>query len=296
MLLGWSSGAAAQGELRGRLSLDTPEGCVSGAALSQRVNANIERNALGEDAADLLVAATIERTAEGFEAELHLEVEDEEVGQRELAIEGDDCRALDESLALILALVMESPEVRQEVERIVAEIRRPQLWLGLDGGVIGGRFSTVTGAVGLHGEFRPVLPIAARLSIRILFPQEELDATERGAQFWGGTGTLAGCVAVPDGPVFRLQLCVGPALGWVSANPRGLDFETPATKFTFDVSGELRASLFFGRIALSLTGIGAVPILHHRYTFDDANGGAVEVDNANRVIFGGAFEAAVRVF
>ena len=108
--------ARAAGELRSsaRLELVKGEGteaCIAERALQRAVEFRLNRRAFGQDLpATLYLRLVIERSQRGWMA--HLTMHDGTgafLGQRLLATEAAHCSALDESLALVIALLVDAP-------------------------------------------------------------------------------------------------------------------------------------------------------------------------------------------
>lgn len=105
------------------------EQCIEAAVLERGVEARLHRSAfLHQGQAPLRIALHLTRRARHeWSAELRLETEDgENLGERTLTTGAAHCSALDDSLALVVALLVDAPLIeRERVERERGEERAP---------------------------------------------------------------------------------------------------------------------------------------------------------------------------
>ncbi len=101
-----------------RLEWTTPanSNCASKAELTALVESSAGRTLFTDEGASLILRGEVTPAPEvGFRARLELErASGDPVGSRDLSVEGESCRSLDESLALVVSLMLDAPDVRQE--------------------------------------------------------------------------------------------------------------------------------------------------------------------------------------
>ncbi|HEX6274685.1 MAG TPA: hypothetical protein VFZ53_16700, partial [Polyangiaceae bacterium] len=111
--LGAASAHAADGARSlARLELASPaddSSCIGKGELERAVERRLRRKVFREPAA-LVVEVRVERIPNGWSAELVLrDAESRELGRRALDTAASDCSSLDASLALVVALLVDSP-------------------------------------------------------------------------------------------------------------------------------------------------------------------------------------------
>ena len=111
-----SAGAHAQDEAPVTAAIEWhreagAEECMDATAIRREVDRRLGRRAVApRERADLVVDGTLSAGADGFRARLVLQRPDgRALGVRELSTKADHCSALDESLALVVALMVDVP-------------------------------------------------------------------------------------------------------------------------------------------------------------------------------------------
>ncbi|MDW8364115.1 MAG: hypothetical protein RMK74_17130 [Myxococcales bacterium] len=82
-------------------------GCIDSERLRERVQARLGRAAFVSDGADATLAGRIAATESGFEIDFTLTVADEPIARRRLSSDRRACRSLDDTLAVVAALLAE---------------------------------------------------------------------------------------------------------------------------------------------------------------------------------------------
>jgi len=222
--------------------------CLSGKALERSVERRLRREVFGEKAPYSL-RVRFERRGESWSAALELSDAEGPLGTRELSTEARHCSALDDSLALVVALLVDTPPERDpEPEppsapapqparsppprraptplEIPAESYAPREPL---------RFG-VRGSALVAAGLVPGLGLGAELAFELELPRgprvlaslEALLARERtspggGAKFAARRAGLELCGLGGTWGALSLEPCVGQRVGWMTAE--GFDFD-----------------------------------------------------------------------
>jgi hypothetical protein len=274
------------------------EECVTRDALSRAVAERLARDPFVASGGDIVVRGKVRPLSaeSGWSAELELVTSNGAlIGTRTLQTEAEHCSALDESLPLVLALMLDVPrdEVRRADERKAAAAPKPEpprtTPIALPRTVHAPRepwrfraAALATGAVGLLPE--PALGAGVTLGVEPpTFWLTELDATiwlPRDAEQDGGGAryrllavALHLCPFTIDAAPLRLDLCAGQRLGRLEASGFGFERNRDQIRLIYDVSVRARGWLeLFGPVGL-LFGVGAeVPLARDRFYFVAADG------------------------
>lgn len=201
-----------------------------------RAGAVVVRGRVSRDAGPLWVAHV---TLSGPDGKM--------LGERDLAIMAADCHALDQSLMVVLALLVDLDEQRVSL-RVPAPPPPPQsddrrqVEVAVGGMVARGLLPGI--AVGVEAEV--AYRIAARWTVegRGLFWAPSRQSSEgRGAEAWAWQGGVAGCREIAGHSRASLDLCVGGEAGRFSARGTGLDVSREASGVLLDGFGSARLSL-----------------------------------------------------
>jgi hypothetical protein len=299
------AGAATEPFAHARLELEAAPGerCISASELEQAVQAQLGRVAFVASGAPatLLVRVRIDESAPGhFRAAVWSEpvppTVDAPTNQRELEATGD-CRSLDEQLALVVALLVDSdPEPapsppQQELEPPPPEPPAPPIqdtsavssapsWESAPAGP----WQLALGASGLVG-LGPFPDAAFGAALGVLAtPPAWPGLRLRAVGFAPGRASLtadawldltwffAGVAVCPElGGVgaFTFSGCLGADLTFLYVESHGLDGEPSASRFGGQASGSLLASLALGRGLQVVVEAGtAIPFATTRFTVE----------------------------
>jgi len=289
------------------------ESCIEGSALERAVERRLERSVFG--GGDVRVSLRFERRERTFTAELVLfDRRGTALGRRELKTQAAHCSALDDSLALVVALLVDSPEAREQAAgaastaapassgaspegvapQAVSEPSRISVTIPPDALAarepfrvqLGGSLAALVGP--LPGvALGPELLVAVRpphfIELRLrpsFFPEREVSAPapDRGGRLSLVQVALDLCPLEHELPRVRLSGCLGQSVGWV----RGVGFgyvhnsETGSLVYSLGVGASALLALA-GPLGLSF-GLGAaLPLERDSYVSQAADGVTTEV-------------------
>jgi hypothetical protein len=178
--------------------------------------------------------------AGGYSAHVSLlAVDGTKLSERSLTTDGD-CRRLDESIAVVVSLMVDSLE--KEESALVIPPRPPAVLpplptgapaagppahasvagaLGFGSGLSSGLLPAIAPLVVMRAEVEPTAFIPIALTLRLHAPS---DARVEGAggEFYAWSGELALCPTAQAGRPVRLGVCVGAGAGAIHGSPLGL--------------------------------------------------------------------------
>lgn len=276
--------------------------CVSASQLARDVEARLARHVFVASAdAELTARVRARRVARRFVVELELLQRDgRSLGRRELSTRATHCSALDDSLALVLALAADMPRQPPLPEATPATAAPPPSATGPrpSADALGSPLSipAATHAPRLGVRFRPSLGGAVALGlVPGLAPGLELGLELRMNQFWPvvmqGMGfleqhqpssvptqgatfaaqTLLLGVCPWTGPLGAVEgsLCAVQCLGRVRARGVGFDEEQRDDGWSLHVGAALGLSRALGPLFVAASGALLVPVARRRYFFTD---------------------------
>lgn len=252
------------------------EGCLPAEALEARVEAQLGRRVfVQEPAGDVVV--TLQQALEEGGIAISLELrtpEGQRLGLRTLRAEGSDCRALDDELVLVLALLIDLPE--EEILLMIPPAPPPLEVASV---------SPLEGAVWVAGtptiDALPGAALALRAGAEItLFRLLSLEAGfgitlpasaaqgDAGASFWAWSLRLGGCMEHRI-DIIGLGGCAAAQVGMLQSAGFGLDVNEDATRLWVDVALSLRMALRLGPVEVRLAPGVLVPITRDAFTYFD---------------------------
>jgi hypothetical protein len=272
--------ASADAPARVALEWTRPAGCIERDALAHDVEKRLHRAAFVPRAqADLVVEGRVDRTDAGWTARIVLERPDgAAIGTRRIDAAAEACGALDEPLAVVLALLVDMP---RDDPRLQPPPPPPKPW----------RLFGEADARGAAG-FLPVPSVAARVGLEAeppwLFPLEaealawlprEADSAGGRVSLWAlGAGLGAAPLAIRAGRfVLRSRAAIEASVLFA----RGERLARTARGRAFEVRATVRetAEVPIGRRFLVRAGAGAgMPFVRRYFYF-------VDRDGATRVLY-----------
>ena len=302
---------------RARLELRSGEGteaCIEKRKLERAVERRLRRKVF-EEPAELLVDVRLAREKERWTADLVLfDAEHRELGRRELDTTARDCSALDASLALVVALLVDSPpepppqvhETPPAAEKAPPSARPPATSIEVPRDTFAPRepwrfVPTLTVSVAydrLPGfAYGPRLGVAFlpprfpefRVSVGGLLPREKLDETEEvGGRFWLFDALLEICPLEHSTPALRISGCLGQSIGRLSVSGFDLDENEEDAGLDMVVTVGVSGWLFVARPFGVRLGLGAgLPLNRNSYFATAADGERVEVYKRGYIVGNG---------
>jgi hypothetical protein len=249
---------------------------------------------------DRMIRGRIERRDSSGEwlANLSLETSDgSPLGDRQLVFKDDQCVALADPIALVMALMLEANHAHAI---LMVPIATPTAPSSVQHQGFGRRSHTFAGLGASWGllpdvSLGPHLGFGLSLS-RLVSMQVEGSvwlpasnhSTDRGGEFWAWyAGTLV-CPRITTAGVSELSVCAGAQAGKVYGSGVGLDYDlSPNRPY---LQGEVRVQgsvTLFGPLALSAYFDSAVPMVRPRFVYEEPPGPSREVHRPNAVVLSG---------
>lgn len=308
--------AAAQADpappVRARLDWKRQPGaghCLDAAALRKAVESRLGRRVFVPAQADVVVRGRLEpaRDGEGWTAQLALEgAAGQPMGKRTLSTRADDCSALDASLALIVALMIDIP--REELPppprttapppptpqttpiRVPRETPAPRRPWGFEAD------ARATGAVGLMPGVGLGLGVAVgvhppgfwftELDGELWLPRRAYSPSGRsGSRFSLSTVDLYLCPLEPGSSRVRFRACLGQRVGRLVAEGFGFDQDDRKARLIYDPGMRIRMTArLFGPLLLG-AGVGVeVPLSRDHFVASRADGTTLELYRMSPVV------------
>jgi hypothetical protein len=276
--------------------------CVSAPQLARDVEARLGRRVFVAPAdAELTARVRARRVTQRFVVELELfERDGRSLGRRELSTRAAHCSALDDSLALVLALAADMPRQPPLPESAPAAAvptaspaspAPPTPSLGSPLSIpatthaprLGLRFRPSLGpalALGLVPGLAPGLEVGLTLRANEFWPvvlhgagfleQDQASSVPaKGAKFAAQTLLLGVCPYMGALGAFEASMCAVQCLGRVQARGVGFDEEQRDTGWSLHVGAGLGLSREFGPLFVAASGALLVPVVRRRYFITD---------------------------
>jgi hypothetical protein len=312
--------ASEKERLRARLELVSEEGtrsCMTKGELERAVERRLRRKVFHE-AAELDVKVRFTRVEKTWKAELALwDVQGRELGRRALDTEAKDCSALDASLALVVALLVDSPPEPPppppetptptekpkpppppptpiEVPKDTFAPREP--WRFVPTLSVSGAYDRLPGfAFGPRAglAFLPPHFPEFRVSVGALLPREETHASgEFGGRFWLIDALFELCPLGHSSSSVRISGCIGQSVGRLSVSGFGFDENDEEPGVDLVVTTGVSSFFVIARSFGAFIGLGAgFPLSRNSYSARTAEGERIEVWQRGYVV--GTAEAGV---
>jgi len=302
------------------------DSCIEREALQQAVERRLDRPVFASENVDLRLGVAFERRARAWTADVRLlDRKGAEIGRRELKTAARHCSVLDDSLALIVALLVDSPEAREHaapppapaatappqapppsapptttltVPPDVLAPREPfRVTLGAQAAFVVGPLPGVAIGPELVIGVRPPHFIELRLRPSF-FPAREVTAPtpDRGGRLSLVQVALDVCPLEHDAGPLRFSGCLGQSVGWVSAEGFGYSDNQAPSSLVYSLGVGAGALWFVAApVAVSLGLTAAVPFARDTYVAKSANGENIEVFRSGAVSAGVAAGLAVEL-
>lgn len=302
-----------------RLELTRPDdaqGCIDARRLGQAVERRLHRRVFSTGDALLSVRVDWRREDGAFVAEIEVSDQKGPLGRRQLSTKARHCSALDDSLALVVALLVDSPPervappvaaappaakppptakppipsaptesaplatpaaTRIEVPSETLAPREPwQFFVRASGSAAFGLLPSVALAPELAVAARPPRAPLLRVTLDYYLPQTESISASGTARLQRRRVGVEVCA--PEAFISLGSLCFGQRLGQLQASGSGFDHSFDRRVFTFAFSGAFDLRFPLGRyFALSLGARLEVPLSRHRFDARLSDGSTHEV-------------------
>ena len=292
------------------------ETCLDARALANGVEARLRRSVfVPRERAELRVEVRLGRRLEGaWLAQIELRsAEGKLVGTRELVTSAEHCSALDESLSLAIALMVdisadELPEPAKKPASGPSRAAPPRAPIELPRDTHAPREPWRFSAVALGTLAVGVLPGVAP-GVRLGFgaeppafwpielfaswwPAQRASSEDAGARFTALTVGLYVCPVSVGTENTRAEFCLGQEVGQLGVRGFGFDRNDERTRLTYDLSLRVRTSQHLVGPLKLVAGVQALwPLSRDRFVADEADGGRREV--FRRPFMAGAAELGV---
>ena len=231
--------------------------CLEASALTAGVEARLQRKVFVlESQADIKIHVSLDAPSPGnWTASIDLDDRnDRPLGHRELTIRGEHCSALDESLALMVVLMVDvtresvqaeaaepkppasslkqpdnPPSTPPELDSRSLEISPLRYRMHLLGSLRNGQQPGIGRGITLKGELSSSEGWSALLSVAI-WPSRERSEDGLGARFWLATAEANACGSLASSRSHDISLCAGYQAGLL--NSRAFGFEVNDHKET----------------------------------------------------------------
>jgi hypothetical protein len=286
-------------------------GCIDAGSLAAEVNARWGRPVfVDQGSTDLVLSGDVGRSEHGYSATIELKrVGGASLGSRRLETKSKDCRALDDSVALAVGLMLDVSRARVVEERreqqaakdaVAAEATKPRpdepapppepVFVGPPIAVppersharpftfepwVGGELAIgLLSAPSFGGRAGVSLepPGFARLDVGAswFLPVDERADEARGVRLSALAVDLGLCVDEWESDTLRLHVCVIERVGRVRASGLGLSEPVTASELLFNAGIRQVGTLRLGRLfSLRLAASLEVPLVRYRFVFDD---------------------------
>ena len=283
--LDWKRGAGA-------------EGCIDTAALEHEVEGRLDRRVFGNAMeAHVFLRGQVERRETDYQAHLSLVAANgRTLGERELRSDALDCSRLDESLAIVIALAIDSLRAIPVTALRVPKAAPRETWsarLGVAAVASVGILPRPGVGFGAEVGVQPPAfwPIEARFTVGF---SSRAELAGHGADIYAMQGQLATC-PLAYGSTYELRGCFGAEIDRLQATGFALDIQRTPVGWVVAPVGKLEATAnlghtwgFTGNFSL------AVPVLRDRFTFVSEQGQEVLYEPSRAaVLFGIGFFARI---
>ena len=293
--------------------LEGAQGCIGTRDLAQAVETLLGHPVfVSASQAEVSIEGRAEpQSAGGYRATITVSSKSgQPLGTRELASEKGDCRALDEQVALAVALIIDpeaalAPKTAKEPERprsggeaeprviekrvpVYVPVRvegpapppRPS-WRGdvfAAAAVGSGTLPDPSFAAVVGASLDPPWLLPLETVISVVAPQHASAPRSARVSFFVAHAGLFACPLAKRGEVFAARVCGGGEAGVITAVGEGFDSDGAGVRAQLAVAARARLSVkVAGPFALAAAVAGSVPLRRERFVYRDPSGAAVEL-------------------
>jgi hypothetical protein len=274
--------------------------CSDEAGIRQAVESRLRRPVfVSEPDADVRVQTTLRRAAAGWTAELVLQTpQGQKLGTRQLSTEAPHCSALDDSVALALALMLDVPRDKVMSADRLAPVEQPhspaaspppstpvqlpedtpprRLPWSVEGGLL-----AVLG-IGVLPGAAPGVRVSAAVEPPVFWLTEvewtwwpARDASDAGVGAGLGRQSfgLFVCPLLLDLERVRAHACLGQQVGWIRAEGHGFDENRDRARTTYGLGVRARGSIqLVGPLTFRAGLEVEAPLVRDRFVFTEGDG------------------------
>jgi hypothetical protein len=270
------------------------DSCIDRAELASRVEGTVGRGVLGHAAAGgasasaaagagagaaTLVRGEIGPDAAGGGWLAVVELKGDRAQRRELRLAAGDCRAFDESLVLVVALMVDAASPAAHARPLALAPPRPgaTVSVGVEAALASGMLPGTAVGIGLASEVAvpPLWPVAVWFDA---WPVSDVLAGASGGRLGAWTAGLALCPRPWADAAWEVLVCGGGSAGAVQSDGVGLDVSSSHVRPY--VQAEARAGArvrLAGPLFLRLEAGAGLPVARDAYTYTQADGSTREV-------------------
>ena len=272
--------------------------CLDASALTTAIEAGLHRTVfVSTDQADLRISVNLDRPdEEQWSADIDLEDRNgKKLGHRELAIRARQCSAIDDSLALVVSLMVDvtRASVRPQLETakpsplIVsnssdmeqapspANAWRKNLFLLASARV--GQLPGLGRGVSVSGELGPPRGWMVVISASAWAPAQ-MSVDTSGAKFLLGSAEASFCGATRSHSHGDLSLCIGQQFGLLDSRAFGFDVNRKETAMFYDLTFRARFTWWTTKAFGLHLGLGAgLPLVQNQFFGTRADGSTVSL-------------------
>jgi hypothetical protein len=199
------------------------------------------------------------------------------VGERDLSSETPDCASLDDPLALVIALAVDS---LRAMPRTVLRIPPPRTNAGWKGEVApiavatSGLMPSAAAGLGFDVSVQPpsFWPIEAGI-ISWFFPVQKKNPTGQGGEFRAVGWRLSACPPLARGSVAELRWCVSGEATQLTATGLALDVPRSQSRWMWGLGSRATLLVSLGRTFAIEPAVGLVlPFVRDRFVYADEAG------------------------
>lgn len=279
------------------------EGCLDAPRLKRSVERRLKRKVFVDAEPDLRFAVTFEKHGDELEARIDVASSDGTPRGSRSLVTTSHCSALDDSLALSLALLVDQPpdpeppaptpaaETKPSaadsapappakgkptpitIPDDVAAPREPlHVLLGTSAEAVWGVLPGISPALTLYLKLVPSEFLPITLQGEGFWPANAERDSESGARFHLYRAGLAVCPTLARNPAHALGLCIGQKLGFVQVEGFGFDHDHQERRLSYALTagGEGRLRLL-APVSLRAYLGGEVPVVRDRFTSGGRN-------------------------
>jgi hypothetical protein len=268
-------------------------GCLEAPVLVRAVEERLHRTVFVPQQADLRVSVAIKGTAGDWSADILLaDTQGHGLGHRQLMTRAEHCSALDDSLALVVALMVDlwredvRPPPMEPASRGETPIRLPrntvaprEPWhaaLFLFGRGSLGELPGVGRGIGLAAEIRPPHSWVIGLGVTAWLPAET--SGQPGARFLLRSAELELCRLVWQKSSADLGVCLGQQVGYLQSRAFAFDVNRKEQTLLYNLTLELRGVWWVTSLLGLRLGLGAaLPLSRDEFFGTRADGSRVRL-------------------